>query len=1022
MNTRNFRHVSLIALAVSAALGSGAAWSQDAGPQQQSQAGDDAEEMGVITVTGSRTITEVVKSPTPITAVDIAELAVTTPSDTADALNKLPIFLAGGGTGGRTPRTQGNGSTNNGGNTLSLRNFGPSRTLVLMNGHRIAPSNQDGSVNIDVLPSMLVKKVDIVTGGASAIYGSDAVAGVVNYVLDTEFTGLSVKADYGMSKYSDGDQYQLGVAWGTNLFSDSGHFEVSARIRKQDMIPISERPYGKDGQAWLLTGNGTPANPFVNTPYSRVFNSGPDAGNIICGQQATCLYNNYTVDAAGNLVPLVHGTATGSPPVESGGGGAYIKYGTFRSELEMKDVFTRFDVDLGESTNWYIQGSWAQAENASNWIQWVVSPAGGRPNSIFTTNPYIPTNTQGLLGAGVDCATVTAGARLCLPLAPATSPQTGSTPPPPVGVGEVNRPFIRVPSYTFNTVDGQPADGSPNRLYRTLGDQKQWNAETGVTGSFGETWNWDVFYNHSVSELTVTNPNNTSNAKYLAALDAVNDGGTIRCWVSTQPQFASLYPGCVPINVFTPGGVTAEAYDYLRTPTSWTLTQELDDVGFSIGGSLGFGLPAGDIIANVSGEARWQTYQMESDFLPSDFVNCTGLRFCLANGGAPLLWVQNTVGEVDEKNHVYEYAVEFNVPLAKDMPALQDVALNLAGRRAKYSNFDAGDSWKIGLNWQIVDSVRFRGTLSSDFRAPNMNNLYEPEGVTSTGFFDRLTNVNSSGMRLLTGGNPLLTPETAKTVTAGLVFTPSFIDRFSFAVDFYETKLSNAITQISYQSDTIQGLCLASAPQYNSPFCTLAIRPITDVNDPNYDQPVNAPTAIRNAPANSSVVKTRGFDFQIDYNVDLWGGQFSFRHLANYQPTNSTLPTPASTFYTWAVQPHLMQTTFLTYQKNGWTGSLQNRWLSNVSLKTSDNSLNPANNQHYVDSSLDAYDVVDITIAKEFEFGESAVDAYLTVNNVLDERVPLYGSNSGLPGLFYPTLGFYDDMGRYFTVGARMRF
>jgi iron complex outermembrane receptor protein len=122
------------------------------------------------------------------------------------------------------------------------------------------------------------------------------------------------------------------------------------------------------------------------------------------------------------------------------------------------------------------------------------------------------------------------------------------------------------------------------------------------------------------------------------------------------------------------------------------------------------------------------------------------------------------------------------------------------------------------------------------------------------------------------------------------------------------------------------------------------------------------------------------------------------------------------------VQPHLMQTTFLTYQKNGWTGSLQNRWLSNVSLKTSDNSLNPANNQHYVDSSLDAYDVVDITIAKEFEFGESAVDAYLTVNNVLDERVPLYGSNSGLPGLFYPTLGFYDDMGRYFTVGARMRF
>src|SRR6188768_17212 len=272
MNSQNFRRASLIALAVSAALGSGAAWSQDAGPQQQAPGSGESEELGVITVTGSRTITEVVKSPTPITSVDIAEISATTPSDTADALNKLPSIM-----GGRTPRTQGNGSTNNGGNTLSLRNFGASRTLVLMNGHRIAPSNQDGSVNIDVLPQMLVKKVDIVTGGASAIYGSDAVAGVVNYILDKDFTGLTVKGDFGMSQYSDGDAYQLGAAWGTSLFSDRGHFEVAARARKQDMIPQHERPYGEDGQAWLQTGNGrvletgptaNPANrPFEFTPY-----------------------------------------------------------------------------------------------------------------------------------------------------------------------------------------------------------------------------------------------------------------------------------------------------------------------------------------------------------------------------------------------------------------------------------------------------------------------------------------------------------------------------------------------------------------------------------------------------------------------------------------------------------------------------------------------------------------------------------------------------------------------------------
>src|SRR4030095_833373 len=169
MTSWNLRRASLIALGVSAALGNASAWGQAAGQK------DEGEEMGVITVTGSRTITENVRSPTPITSVEIEEIAVTTPSDTADALNKLPTII-----GGRTPRTQGNGSTNNGGNVLSLRNFGPPRTLVLMNGHRIAPSNQDGSVNIDLLPPMGVERGDSVAGGASAIYGSDAVAGVVN--------------------------------------------------------------------------------------------------------------------------------------------------------------------------------------------------------------------------------------------------------------------------------------------------------------------------------------------------------------------------------------------------------------------------------------------------------------------------------------------------------------------------------------------------------------------------------------------------------------------------------------------------------------------------------------------------------------------------------------------------------------------------------------------------------------------------------------------------------------------------
>ncbi|HTU67416.1 MAG TPA: TonB-dependent receptor [Steroidobacteraceae bacterium] len=982
-------------------LASGPGWSQAAPPPTPE------EEQNTITVTGSRTITDYVRSPTPITSVNVDEIAATTPSDTADALNKLPTII-----GGRTPRSQDNASRNVAGNVLALRNFGAGRTLVLQDGHRLAPSNQDGSVNIDTLPQMLMQKVDIVTGGASAIYGSDAIAGVVNFVLDKEFTGFTVKGDYGQSKYGDGDEYQLGAAWGTSLFADRGHFEVSARTRKQDLIHIKDRPYGKDGQQWLLTGNGSPTNPFTNTPYSRVFNSGM-YGNVQCG--ASCAFNNYTFNQAGVLSPMVHGTPTGTTNVEIGGDGAYLKYGTFRSEVEMKDVFARFDLDIGDNANWYVQGSWGQAENAADWTMWVVSPSASRPNTLFADNPFLAPATQQQLGASIVCGTPAATGRRCLPAVPATSPQTNSTPPPPP-----TTPFFSAPSYIWQRVGGQEAVDDPDRLYRTLGDQKTWSAETGATGELGGL-NWDAYFIHSVSDLTVTNPNNTDNAKYLAGLDAVNVNGTIQCWVTTQPQFANLYPGCVPVNITDPNGPSVEAYEYLRTKTDWNLEQKMDNLGLSIGGGLwGFGLPAGEIRGNFSIDARWSTYTMASEFLPTDFVNCTGLRMCLANGGAPVRWVQNVNAPVDAKIHTYETALEFDVPLLKEIPAIEELSTNLAIRRSKYSTFGSVDSWKAGLNWRILESLRVRGTLSSDIRAPTLNDSFQPAGVSSTGFVDLLTGGNNS-LRLVSRGNPDLVPEKARTLTIGAVFTPEFLPRFTVAIDYYRTRIDNAITQISYQNNAIQNLCMASQPAFDSPFCSLAIRPITDPTDPNYRNPAfNFPTEVINSPLNAALQKLHGYDMQIDYNFDLLGGQFGIRHIASYQPENTTRSIPTA-FPTWAQQPELLQTTFLTYRHGGWLVALQNRWLSGVNVATSDNALN-GNVQNYAEPRLPSNDVIDTTISKEFEVRDGKVEAFVTVSNLLDERAPLYGSNSGLPGLFYPTLPFYDDMGRYYTAGFKVRF
>jgi len=306
------------------------------GAAEQSGKNDELEE---IMITGSRVITDDVRSPTPITSVEMDEIAKTTPSDIPDALNKLPQIM-----GGSTPRTINNGGNNFSGNVLALRNFGAQRTLVLLDGHRVPASNQNGTVDVDILPDLLVKKVDIVTGGASAVYGSDAVAGVVNYVLDKHFTGFRFKADTGISKYGDGQEGQIGFAWGKDLFDGKGHFETSARYRAQAIIPMNARPYGKDGQAWLQGGSGTAADPYVDVPYGRVFGQAM-YGNVSCG--SACAYNGYTFNQAGELSPLTHGQLIGGK--ESGGDGGYSKYGTFRAAIETKSWFGRFSYDFSDS-------------------------------------------------------------------------------------------------------------------------------------------------------------------------------------------------------------------------------------------------------------------------------------------------------------------------------------------------------------------------------------------------------------------------------------------------------------------------------------------------------------------------------------------------------------------------------------------------------------------------------------------------------------------------------------------------
>jgi outer membrane receptor protein involved in Fe transport len=916
-----------------------------------------------VVVTGSRVISDIQNSPTPLTLVTAEQLQSTTPTNIPEALNKLPVFL-----GSQSGRSTSNAGSNAAGNVLNLRNFGIQRTLVLLDGHRVTPSNANGTVDTDTLPTMLMSRVDVVTGGASAVYGSDAVTGVVNFVLDKKFTGVKYDLNAGISKYGDGASYQAGIAAGTDLFGGRGHLEGSARYFHQDMIPITARPYGFNGQAWEQSGAGTAASPYVNTQYSRLNNQVPD-GLITCS--APCTVNGQQFIQNGIIGPFNPGTPTNTGGLNNGGDGGYDLFGTYQAALRTGEAFGRFSYDLDDTTTAYVQALGAESGNYATWYPINLSPGvtAHRPNTFFANNAYLTPTAQAQLGAANP------GQQFSL------------------------ASFV-------NNIDNTSA-GAQKRVYATGAVQRNLSVTAGVTGSAWGRFDWDLYYTHGESRLKEYNPRNTNNQKLYAAEDAVaGANGTVQCYVSTTAN-AGLYPGCAPINPFGPGSVTASQYDYVSERTEFVLTNIMDNIGGSISGEI-FDLPAGPVKAALSGEARWNQYSVVSNASPTATVNCAGLRLCDAT--APL-YVQNVVANVAASNDVYEFAGEMNVPVVKDLPLVQSFNIDLAGRFTNYSTSGAVQTWKLGFDHHVNDSIRFRGTMSVDIRAPTLNDLFSPLSSSTTGFTDLLTNQTFS-IPLRTQGNANLTPEVAHTYTVGAVFTPDFVPGLTMSVDYYKISLSNGITSINYSTQAIQQLCIASGG--SSPYCSLAIRPFPISNT----TPANYPTAIISQNLNSSKVQTEGLDFEANYAFDLADvmdslpGSVNLRGFASIQPYISQVNFPGAA-PTLSPMPKGRVTGFIGYTVGSWGINLQNTWLSDFDKRT----LAP---QVFAQPRVGSFDTLDVTIDKKFEIEGGETDVYFTVQNVANAQFPLYPTNSQNPGLFYPApMTFGNSMGRYFTIGIR---
>ena len=591
-----------------------------------------------VVVTGSRVIQDATMSPTPLTVIPVGDLQVTTPTNIADGLNKMPEFI-----GSQTSRSVNNASSDTAANVLNLRSFGGQRTLVLLDGQRIVASNTNGTVNVDTLPQILVQRVDVVTGGASAVYGSDAVSGVVNFILDKNFTGLKVQANSGISTYGDAATYKIAAAAGTSLFGGRGHFEMSLDYFHADPVYDFMRPEPGNNGDWILTGAGTKANPFVDTPNGNLaaFSFG---GKITCaGTTANpCLANGQQFVSNGVIGPFNPGTPTGTANISSGGDGTHSLFANVTASANLAQAYGRFSYNLDDNITFWASLRGAEGENRANFVQSYIQ-TGNVPNVFFKNNPFLPAAAQALLAGG-----------------------TSNT--------------FQMSKYNMNL-------GYANSSFKSIGTDRVLAAAAGFDGSLFGKYDWHVAFSHQEDRQKEDDPTNINNQYLTAAEDVrLNSSGNPVCFVSTTPQ-ASLYPNCVPLNLFGPSTLTLEGWKYYVRDTYYTQTNKLDDISGSIAGSV-FDLPAGPVRAAVSGEVRWMGFDIQSNGTPGT-VDCTGLSSICNNTVS--LWQGNTatpLKAVDE--NVWEVALEADIPILKDLPLVQSFSANIAGRHTEYSTSGRG--------------------------------------------------------------------------------------------------------------------------------------------------------------------------------------------------------------------------------------------------------------------------------------------------------------------------------------------
>ncbi|PZU48202.1 MAG: TonB-dependent receptor [Sphingomonas sp.] len=880
-----------------------------------------------IIVTGSRVARSGADTPTPVTVIGMDDFNRVAAPDIANVINQMPAARPS-----LTPSSSGNLFSLAASNFIDLRGLGYQRTQVLVDGRRYTPTTASGGVNISAIPQALVRGVEIVTGGASAAYGSDAVAGVVNILIDDKLEGLKANMQGGISGHNDFKNFLISGAYGTSFAGGRGHIVVSGEASQNTGIEfIGDRD-------WAARNPGIIANPAYTATNSEprylLVHEGARASNASYGGviNSPGLLRGIQFAPDGTPIPFIYGENVTATQMQGGSGTANVADSVGTVPVNRYAGFGRIRYELTDSVEAFAEFNYTHVNSH------YMGLASTEQLTIRADNAFLPQSIRDTMAANNIAS------------------------------------FVMGRSVLDNARNG--VDISVNTL----------QAVAGFKGEVFSTWKWDAYYSYGSTKNRVEQPNSRITARFNQALDAVVNplNGAIVC----RSTLTNPTNGCVPINLIGEGRASPDAIAWTNGTgfRQWDIDQHI--VAASLRGEL-FSTWAGPVGVAVGAEYRSQSLDTTSD--PISAVQ--GYR-----GGGTVPYSGNV--------NVKEAFAEALVPLAVDESWAKDLSLNLAGRVTDYSTSGTVTTWKIGVNYAVNDSLRFRATRSRDIRAPSLEELFAKGSTSQLSVSDPQLGMDYL-VTAANSGNPDLTPEKADTFTGGIVLTPTAVPGLSFTVDYYDIRLNDAI--ISLTPAAIVTQCYGTAPSA----CSLITR----------DPGTGMITRVRNGPVNMQSVKLAGVDIEASYAIPVGSDQIALRALVNYISkaeisdgiTTTTLAGSVDqpTIAALGGSPNWRFNTSASYIAEKFRLSLTGRYMGGgaINKNYTDKDLldNKVNGRLYFDLSGE-YTLID-------NGDGQALTIFGAVQNLLDTDPPITGV-----GGYGTTRALYDVIGRQFTLGARFKF